>query len=289
MSSLYIVPTPIGNLEDITLRAINVLKEVDLIAVENIRRTLPILNYYQIRKRIVTLNRENELFLTGKLVSIISKGKKVAIVSSSGTPLINDPGYYFVSQCIKQSIRVIPLPGACSAITALSASGMPSDRFCYEGFLPRKKLSKSKKLKQLDRESRTLIFYESPRRILNTLECILNIFGNSRKVVLAREVTKLWESFQTGTAGYLIELIKRGEIKQKGEIVLIVEGYKIKKSFERERTDNKINSDVQKLLVHLLKFLSLKGVVQIVGKACNIDKNYLYNFIIKNRQTLNDL
>ncbi|ARC54053.1 16S rRNA (cytidine(1402)-2'-O)-methyltransferase [Candidatus Riesia pediculicola] len=279
MTNLYIVPTPIGNLEDITLRAINTLKEVDLIAAENIHRTSLILNHYRIFKKIISFNRKNEERKIEELISILMRGKKVAIVSNSGTPLISDPGFHLVKKCIERYIKVIPLPGPCSMITALSASGISTNQFCYEGFLPRKNLSKRKRLKKIEKEYRTLIFFESPKRILNTLECILDIFGSSREVVLAKEITKIWETFYKGNAKKLIKLIKLGEIKRKGEIILIVEGYTPSKKNEHRS----INLNAKKLLNLLLKHLPLRDAIKIVGKSYNLRNNYLYNLFITNR------
>ncbi|MEI8634137.1 16S rRNA (cytidine(1402)-2'-O)-methyltransferase [Vibrio sp. PP-XX7] len=195
--TLYIVPTPIGNLEDITQRALHVLAQVDLIAAEDTRHTG---NYCRISKSrqkllhfMIIMNKKKAKFLVDKLLS----GQSIALVSDAGTPLISDPGYHLVHQCRQAGVKVVPLPGACAVTTALSASGLPSDRFSFEGFLPPKTKARKDKISAIAKDERTCIFYESPHRILDALEDLLDILGPEREVVFARELTKTFETIQS--------------------------------------------------------------------------------------------
>ncbi len=221
MSKLYIVPTPIGNLEDITIRAINVLKEVDLILAEDTRNTGVLLKRYEIETRM----QSHHLFNEHKTVTSVSERiisvTKIALVSDAGTPAISDPGFLLVRECILQEVEIECLPGATAFVPALVNSGLPADHFCFEGFLPVKK-GKQTKLKQLAEESRTMIFYESPHRLVKTLTQFGEYFGLQRKASVSRELTKIYEETKRGT---IEELIAYFGLKQvKGEIVIIVEG-----------------------------------------------------------------
>ncbi|SQA97819.1 Ribosomal RNA small subunit methyltransferase I [Cedecea neteri] len=221
-STLYIVPTPIGNLGDITQRALSVLQSVDLIAAEDTRHTGLLLQHFAINARLFALHDHNEQQKAETLVAKLQEGQSIALVSDAGTPLINDPGYHLVRTCREAGIRVVPLPGPCAAIAALSAAGLPSDRFCYEGFLPAKSKGRRDALKAIEQEPRTLIFYESTHRLLDSLEDICAVLGESRYVVLARELTKTWESIHGAPIGELLAWVKEDENRRKGEMVLIV-------------------------------------------------------------------
>lgn len=185
-STLYVVPTPIGNLEDITRRALSVLQGVDLIAAEDTRHTGLLLQHFAINARLFALHDHNEQQKADILLAKLQDGQSIALVSDAGTPLINDPGYHLVRRCREAGIRVVPLPGACAAITALSAAGLPSDRFCYEGFLPAKRKWRLDSLRALTQEPRTLIFYESTHRLLESMEDMVTAWGPLRYVLLAR-------------------------------------------------------------------------------------------------------
>lgn len=222
---LYIVPTPIGNLADITQRALTVLQDVDLIAAEDTRHTGLLLQHFAINARMFALHDHNEQQKAQMLVAKLKEGQNIALVSDAGTPLINDPGYHLVRTCREAGIRVVPLPGPCAAIAALSAAGLPSDRFCYEGFLPAKSKGRRDALKAIEAEPRTLIFYESTIACWRAWRIWLR-FGPSRYVVLARELTKTWESIQGAPVGELLAWVKEDENRRKGEMVLIVEGHK---------------------------------------------------------------
>jgi 16S rRNA (cytidine1402-2'-O)-methyltransferase len=219
---LYIVSTPIGNLEDITLRALSILKEVDLIACEDTRRTGILLNHFQIKNNLTSYHEFNKLRRTPEILELLKQGKSVALVSDAGTPGISDPGFYLIRAAIEKNYRVIPIPGASAILAGIVVSGLPSDRFAFEGFLPKREGRKKKKLADLKFEERTMIFYDSPNRVKKTLNDMLEIFSD-RKIVLVRELTKKFEETIRGKISGIIEILEQRELK--GEIVLIVEGY----------------------------------------------------------------
>jgi len=222
--TLYIVSTPIGNLEDITLRALRILREADLICAEDTRTTRKLLTHYQIQNRLLSCHSYNVKQRIPQILSKLQQGQRIALVSEAGTPGISDPGHTLVMAAIREQIPVVPIPGPSAAIAALMASGLPTDRFVFEGFLPRKK-GRQSKLQQLKDEPGTIILYESPHRIRKTIEDIVNIFGN-RYIVLARELTKRFEEFIRGYASDILQLLEERDLK--GEIVLLVAGTKFK-------------------------------------------------------------
>ena len=222
MAKLYIVPTPIGNLEDITLRAINVLKEVDFILAEDTRTSSHLMRHLGIEKPMHSHHKFNEHATVGRVVDAIAAGKDVALVSDAGTPGISDPGFLLVRRCVEEGIEVITLPGATALIPAVVQSGFPCDRFCFEGFLPQKK-GRMKRLEELSTESRTIIFYESPYRVVKCLEQIAETFGMERRVAVVREITKKFEETVRGTVAEVISHFKAHE--PKGEFVIVVAGY----------------------------------------------------------------
>jgi 16S rRNA (cytidine1402-2'-O)-methyltransferase len=218
---LYVVATPIGNLEDITLRALRVLQEVDLIATEDTRRTRILLDHYQIDKPLTSLYDHNEVQKAPSLIRHLQEGGSVALVSEAGTPLISDPGYRLVQLAIARKITVVPIPGPCAVVTALSVAGLPTDRFVFEGFLPKKPGKRRRRLEALREESRTLIFYESPRRVHNLLGEMQTLWGN-RRVIVARELTKKFEAI---LRGWITEVqAQLEEHPPQGEVTLVVEG-----------------------------------------------------------------
>ena len=216
---LYIVSTPIGNLEDITLRALKVLKEVDLIAAEDTRRTKGLLNHYGISKPLTSYFSHNEKEKGEYLLNKLKDGENIALVSDAGTPGISDPAYYLIKLALENNIEVHPIPGPAGVITALSVSGLPTDKFIFEGFLPRKSGKRLKRLESFINEERTIIIYESPYRILATLQEIRDILGN-RPVAVGREMTKVYEEIIRGTADEVIQKLKGRKVK--GEITLII-------------------------------------------------------------------
>ncbi len=269
--TLYIVATPIGNLEDITQRALNTLAQVDLIAAEDTRHSGLLLSHYGIKKPFFALHDHNEQQRARVLVEKLQQGLNIALISDAGTPLISDPGFHLVRDCRNAGIKVSPIPGACAAITALCSSGIASDRFCFEGFLPAKSKARCDKLAELETETRTLIFYESTHRILDTLADMQKVWGNERYVVLARELTKTWETIVGEPLEQLIAWLKEDSHRIKGEIVLIVEG---KPSVEQEE----ISAQAIKLLSVLSVELPLKKAAAIVAECFGYKKNSLYQY-----------
>ena len=220
--ALYVVSTPIGNLADISYRAVHILKNVDLIAAEDTRVTSRLLNHYEIKTKSTSYHSYNQKSQTPKLISKLKNNETIALVSDAGTPGISDPAYDLVRACVREKIRIIPIPGASAMLSALVVSGLPTNSFVFEGFLPLKK-GRQTKLNELKNEKRTLIFYESPHRVLKTVKQFLEYFGN-RQCLMGREITKKFEEFFRGTLKELIDQLESKKIK--GEIVLIVEGNK---------------------------------------------------------------
>jgi 16S rRNA (cytidine1402-2'-O)-methyltransferase len=218
---LYLVATPIGNLEDITLRALRILKEVDLIACEDTRQTQKLLNHYGIEKRTVSYHEHNEMTRAAELIVDVERGASIALVTDAGMPGISDPGFRLITLAIRHHVPVVPVPGATAFLAALVASGLPTDSFRFSGFLPPKRGKRREVLENIMGSPRTQVFYEAPHRLLETMEDIVQVLGLNRQVVIAREVTKLHEEFLRGRAGELLERLReRGEIK--GEITLLI-------------------------------------------------------------------
>jgi len=220
-SSLYLVATPIGNLEDITLRALRVLKEVDLIACEDTRQTLKLLSHYGIQTRLVSYHEHNEMTKAAELVVDLEGGAKIALVTDAGMPGISDPGFRLIALAIRHHVPVVPIPGASAFLAALVASGLPTDSFRFSGFLPSKSGQRRQLLESIRESPRTQVFYEAPHRLLETLSDVVEVLGNDRHVVVAREVTKIYEEFLRGRAAEILEQLKaRGDVK--GEITLLI-------------------------------------------------------------------
>lgn len=268
---LYIVATPIGNLQDITQRALSVLQEVDLIAAEDTRHSGLLLTHYGIKKPFFALHDHNEQQKAHLLVDKLQQGNNIALISDAGTPLISDPGYHLVRQCRQAGIKVVPVPGVCAAITALCASGIASDRFCFEGFLPAKTKARCDKLQNLVEEDRTLIFYESTHRILDTLADVEQVLGGERYVVLAREITKTWETIRGDSVANLRQWLQEDANRTKGEMVLIIEG-------KPKQEEEEINLQAIKALKLLTEELPLKKASAIVAELYGYKKNALYQY-----------
>ncbi|WP_391088237.1 16S rRNA (cytidine(1402)-2'-O)-methyltransferase [Vibrio sp. NH-UV-68] len=273
--TLYIVPTPIGNLGDITQRAIEVLSSVDLIAAEDTRHTGKLLSHFNIQTKTYALHDHNEQQKAQVLVDKLLAGHSIALVSDAGTPLISDPGYHLVTQCRQAGVKVVPLPGACAVITALSASGLPSDRFSFEGFLPAKSKGRKDRFLDIAKVERTCIFYESPHRILDSLDDMLEILGPEREVVLARELTKTFETIQGMPLGELIEWVKSDSNQQRGEMALLIHGY-------RTTAEDTLPDEVTRTLAILTKELPLKKAAALTAEIYNLKKNALYKWGLDN-------
>ena len=240
MAKLYVVPTPIGNLEDITLRAINVLREVDFILAEDTRTTSVLLRHLGIEKPMHSHHKFNEHATVGRVAEAIAAGRDVALVSDAGTPGISDPGFLLVRKCVEEGIDVETLPGATALLPAVVQSGFPCDRFCFEGFLPQKK-GRLKRLAELATEPRTLVLYESPYRVVKCLEQIAEVMGAERRVAVVREITKRFEQTVRGTVAEVIAHFKEHE--PKGEFVIVVAGYDPKAERDDEEDDEDKNQE----------------------------------------------
>jgi 16S rRNA (cytidine1402-2'-O)-methyltransferase len=221
MSKLYLVPTPIGNLEDITFRAIRTLKEVDFILAEDTRTTGFLLKHYEIVNKMISHHKFNEHLTVQRIVDRIKSGESAALVSDAGTPGISDPGYLLVAKCVEEDVEIECLPGASALIPAIAVAGLPNDRFCFEGFLPPKK-GRQKRFLSLQEETRTMVFYESPHRLLKTLQQTEEFLGGDRKAAVCREISKLHEEVRRGTVTELIEWFTQNQ--PRGEIVIVIEG-----------------------------------------------------------------
>ena len=241
--TLYIVGTPIGNLEDMTVRAVRILQTVDLIAAEDTRHTGKLLHHFQIKTPQISYHEHNRMIRVPELVAKLQQGLAIALVSDAGMPGISDPGYELVKACAEEGFTVVPIPGASAVIAALSASGLPSDRFIFEGFLPAKSQARRTHLESLQSESRTIVFYESPHRLRATLQDLADVLGGDRKITLARELTKLHEEFWRGTTAEAIELHTKRE--PQGEYTIVVAGAEVVKVVLSESA---LRSELQSLL-----------------------------------------
>ncbi|MDT3274237.1 16S rRNA (cytidine(1402)-2'-O)-methyltransferase [Shewanella sp. SP2S2-4] len=269
--ALYIVPTPIGNLGDMSSRAIEVLNQVSLIACEDTRHSGKLLSHFGITTKTTALHDHNERARAQWIVDQLAAGQSIALISDAGTPLISDPGYHLVSHVRQSGFNVIPLPGPCAAITALSASGLPSDRFSFEGFLPSKEKARADKLLALKEDPRTLIFYESPHRIEHSLTTMVEVLGGDRHVVIAREVTKTFETFLSGPVSEVLATVSTDPNQQKGEIVLMVHGYHLS-------DDEAIPTVAINTLKLLCEELPLKKAAAIAAQIHGLKKNALYKY-----------
>jgi 16S rRNA (cytidine1402-2'-O)-methyltransferase len=269
--TLFLVPTPIGNLEDITMRALRILSEVDRIASEDTRNTLKLLNHFQIKKPQISLHGHNVKERIPQLLAMLKAGEKIAQVSDAGMPLVSDPGYELVKACLQENIPVISLPGATAGITALIASGLLPQPFFFYGFLPRKKKDQLTTLDALKEREETQIFYESPFRVKETLANILEIYGN-RDLVLCRELTKLYEEYLRGTCAEVLEELESNSIK--GEICLLVSGCLNKKEEVAVWQDFSVKEHVEKLLPKNEN--NAKAAIKEVAKLRGMKKQEVY-------------
>ena len=271
--NLYIIATPIGNLEDITLRAIRILKEVDLIAAEDTRHTLKLLNHLEISKPLISYHRHNEEIRTEELIKELKTGKNIGLVSDAGTPGICDPGEEIIKKCIEESIKVVPIPGACAMINALITSGISTKEFIFLGFLPLNKKSRKEKLEEIKNANKTIILYEAPHKLKNTLNDLSDIL-QSREVVLARELTKIHEEYIRGTVKELME--KTDNLK--GEMILIIE----KNNKDNEEELNSLNNLPleEHYNFYEKRGLNKKEIIKKIAKDRNVSKNEIYQYFI---------
>ncbi|HUI67754.1 MAG TPA: 16S rRNA (cytidine(1402)-2'-O)-methyltransferase [Nitrospirota bacterium] len=272
IGTLYIVATPIGNLEDITLRAIRVLREVDLIAAEDTRHTRHLLDRYEIETQLTSYHDHNKEEKAPILIAQILEGKSMALVSDAGTPGISDPGYFLINLAVDQKIPIAPIPGATAAIAALSISGLPTDSFVFEGFLPAKHGARLKRLQKLSQEERTIIFYEAPHKIIKTIEDMHGVFGD-RRAVVTRELTKIHEETIRGTLSDILTRLHRGTIK--GEFTIIVHGA----SAEPQKQDIDTAEYLKNLIIH--RGLSKKEAISVAAEELGIPKKNVYRESLK--------
>jgi len=275
---LYVVATPIGNLADITQRAIQVLRDVDLIAAEDTRHSGRLLSHYQIVTRCMPLHEHNERNVTAGLLSRLQQGASIALISDAGTPLVSDPGFFLVRELQQAGIRVVPIPGPSAVIAALSVAGLPSDRFTFEGFLPSKREARRRRLEALRGEPRTMIFYESTHRILGSLQDMAELFGAERPAAVVRELTKTFETIQRDSLTNLCQWMALDANQQKGEFVVLVQGIEPKAEMER------VEIAPEQLLESLMEELPLKKAAALAAKICGLKKNALYELGLQLRQ-----
>jgi 16S rRNA (cytidine1402-2'-O)-methyltransferase len=266
LSILYVVATPIGNLGDISQRAIEVLSTVDAIAAEDTRRTGKLLSEFSISSKLIALHDHNEDRSTARIIQMLEGGQSVAVVSDAGTPLISDPGYHLVNQCLTEGFGVVAVPGPSSVTAALSIAGMPTNRFSFEGFVPAKDVARREFLSNLKFETRTQVFFESPHRIGETLQAMTEIMEPERQMSLCRELTKTFEQVVLGTVGEISERICSGDIPSRGEFVLVLRG-----------GDEVLAVDADHLLQTLLAELSPSKAASVAAKVTDLSRSDLYD------------
>lgn len=270
--TLYMVATPIGNLDDISPRAVATLKSADLIAAEDTRHSQRLLNHLGISTRMQAYHEYNEEYQTGRLLARLQQGESIALISDAGTPLVSDPGYRLVEQAHQHGIRVVPIPGACAAIAAMSVAGLASDRFSFEGFPPSRQAARLSYLQALKEESRTMVFYISCHRVLATLVDMKTVFGEQRLATFAREITKTYETIRKATLDELCLWVDSDAMQRKGEIVLVLAGS------VRDKSAHPLRDEI---LAALVDELPVKQAAKIASRITGINKNELYEAALK--------
>ncbi len=276
--TLSIVATPIGNLADITLRAVEILKTVDLIAAEDTRHSKILLQHYGVTTKMEALHDYNENEKSKFLLDLLLAGKNIALISDAGTPLISDPGYHLLRTIKAHAIKVVTIPGACALIAALSIAGLPTDKFIFEGFLPAKASALRARLQELANETRTIVLYESPHRLLNLITALLEVFGENRYVVLAKELTKTFETVYGGNLIAVQKWLHEDIKRQKGEFVILVKGAEA-----HQITDD----EAHRILKILLKKCSVKDAAALTAEITGKNKRELYQKAIELKEILN--
>ena len=276
---LYLVATPIGNLSDLSQRAVDTLNRVDFIAAEDTRHSRPLLERYGIGTPLLALHEHNEDTISSRLVERLAKGESAALISDAGTPLINDPGFPLVRLAREQGVQVVPIPGPCALIAALSASGLPTDRFAFEGFPPRTGSARRDALEKLLEDPRTLVFYESSHRALAFLDDIKAVFPEDRKVVIARELTKLHETIVASTAGCAPQLLEQDPNMQKGEFVVLIEGAPL------QPQENTLTHEQRRVLQLLLEECTVRSAVSLCAHITGARKELVYQAALDLKNT----
>lgn len=275
IGTLYVVATPIGNLGDMVPRAIEVLQMVDIIAAEDTRHSGKLLQHFGVSTKLIAYHDYSNEQRLQKIIDILLSGQSVALISDAGTPLISDPGYELVNVARSHAIRVVPIPGACALIAALSVSGLPSNQFIFEGFLPAKSTSRCKVLVALENEHRTVVFYESPHRIVDSLKDFQVTLGGDRQIVLAREITKTYETVLSGSINDLLEQVTQDPNQQRGEFVVLLKGCPLK-----PRGDIGVTPEAEKLMRVLLEHVPVKTASAIAAKVTECKKRDLYQWAL---------
>ncbi|HZJ94642.1 MAG TPA: 16S rRNA (cytidine(1402)-2'-O)-methyltransferase [Thiopseudomonas sp.] len=275
--TLYVVATPIGNLDDISARALRTLAEVSLIAAEDTRHSTRLLQHFGIRTPLAACHEHNEREEGGRFINRLLAGDDVALISDAGTPLISDPGYHLVRQARAAQVSVVPVPGACALIAGLSAAGLPSDRFVFEGFLPAKQAARKVRLEAVQHDPRTLIFYEAPHRLLDSVADMAQVFGAQRHGVLARELTKTFETIHGLPLQELHDWIAADPNQQRGECVLLIEGYQAPTDAQQ------VPLEAQRVLKLLMAELPLKRASSLAAEITGARKNALYQWALANK------
>lgn len=273
--TLYVVATPIGNLGDISERAIDVLNSVDVIAAEDTRHSARLCQHFSIDTPLKAYHDYSDQAHSEAMIGQLQDGKNIALISDAGTPLISDPGYRLVKLARDADINVVPIPGACAMAAALSVAGLPSDRFCFEGFLPAKSGQRLNYLQALLEEERTMIFYEAPHRIEDSLAAMVDVFGAERDLVLAREITKTYETVLAGSAQQVLSRVQEDPNQRKGEMVVLVKGFEAK--------DKQIDAKVEHMMRCLLAQLPVKQAAQIGAEISGLRKKELYQWALDNK------
>lgn len=272
--TLYVVATPIGNLQDLTPRALEVLKAVSLIAAEDTRHSARLLQHFGVTTPTTACHDHNERDKSARLVERLLAGEDMALISDAGTPLISDPGFHLVRQAREAGVRVCPVPGACALIAGLSAAGLPSDRFAFEGFLPAKAHGRRQRIQALAAEQRTWMIYEAPHRLLECLEDLCDLLGAERQVVLARELTKTFETIKGAPLGELVDWVRADADQQRGECVLIVEGA------PQAADEDALDPEAERVLEVLLEELPVKQAAALAARITGLKKNRLYQLAL---------
>ncbi|WP_078085700.1 16S rRNA (cytidine(1402)-2'-O)-methyltransferase [Microbulbifer mangrovi] len=268
---LYIVATPIGNLADMVPRAVEVLQSADLVAAEDTRHSQRLFSHFSIDTPLVAYHDHSDDQRTTKILQRLEAGQTVALISDAGTPLISDPGYRLVREARERGFTVVPIPGPCAFVAALSAAGLPSDRFSFEGFLPAKPLAREKALQQLAGETRTMVFYEAPHRVLDTLRAMQQAFGDTREAVIAREISKAFETIHLLPLAELVKWVEADSNQQRGEIVLLVRG-------AAEGKASELDAEAERVMKLLLAELPPKRAAAVAAEITGVNKKLLYNW-----------
>lgn len=275
--SLYVVATPIGNLDDMSARALRILRDVALIAAEDTRHSARLLQHFGIETPLAACHEHNERDQGGRFLARLQAGEDVALISDAGTPLISDPGYHLVRQARAAGFAVVPVPGACALIAALSAAGLPSDRFIFEGFLPAKAAGRRARLEQVREEPRTLIFYEAPHRILECLQDMRDVFGDDRPALLARELTKTFETLQGLPLAELCDWVAADSNQQRGECVVLVAGW------QAPAGEEAVSAEALRVLDLLMAEMPLKRAAALAAEITGVRKNLLYQVALERK------